>query len=143
MAGEDTRKLGQILLAWDFRDDVDSPAPTIFQLVYRNFVQSVFESNLEPEAARLVLDKGNYWEERLQQMVLDGSSRWLEKTLAAKKVSSVDALFRQAAVQAAEELSRSHGSDSRGRFGPDARSPPERSGRAVHEGHAGILVVQR
>lgn len=113
LAGEDTRAMGEILKSWNFRDDADSAAPTIFQAVYRSFVESLFESNLGPVDAQFVFDEGYFWQESVQRMVLSGKSRWIDRALTVKKLASVDDLFRVAARRAKDELGRSAGSDPR------------------------------
>lgn len=111
LSGEDTREMGRILEKWDFRDEPDTAAPTIFQLVYRNFVRSVLDANLGAEIASLVLGEGYFWEERFQRMVERGSSPWLEKALKARNASSMDDLFRRVGSETAQELSALLGKD--------------------------------
>ncbi len=110
-AHEDTRAMGKILAEWDFRDNTDKAAPTIFHLVYTNFARSVFEDELGADVAAAMLEKGFFWQERLQRMVLDGSSAWFDNVLTKDKKETRDDLFHQAALKAAKTLSASLGAD--------------------------------
>ena len=78
MAHGETKEMGEILSAWDHRDDPDKAAPTIFQAVYRHFALLVFQDELGDDLARTMLDDWYFWEERLQAMVLEGSSPWFD-----------------------------------------------------------------
>jgi penicillin G amidase len=110
-AHEETRKMGEILSAWDFRDDPNKAGPTIFQAVYREFALLVFEDELGEGVARTMLDNWYFWMERLQAMVLEGSSPWFDNVKTEGLIESRDALFYQAALGAREELSASLGKD--------------------------------
>jgi penicillin G amidase len=103
--------MGEILSAWDFRDDPDKAGPAIFQAVYREFALLVFEDELGEDLARTMLDNWYFWVERLQAMVLEGSSPWFDNVKTEGVTESRDALFYQAALRAGEELSASLGKD--------------------------------
>ena len=45
LAHEDTKEMGKILSNWNFMDEPDLAAPTIFQATYINFARLVFERN--------------------------------------------------------------------------------------------------
>jgi penicillin amidase len=117
----DTQQMGNILAAWDFRDDPTKVAPTVFQETYRNFARLVFEDKLGPQLANTMLNSPYFWQERLQRMVLvsgdvpygmPGSSPWFEKEIArSEKRSPRDELLCKAALQAKERLTASLGSD--------------------------------
>jgi penicillin G amidase len=118
----DTQQMGNILAAWDFRDDPTKVAPTVFQETYRNFARLVFEDKLGPQLANTMLNSPYFWQERLQRMVLvsgdvpygmPGSSPWFEKEIArSEKRSPRDELLCKAALQAKERLIASLESDT-------------------------------
>jgi penicillin G amidase len=110
-AHEETRKMGEILSAWDFKDDPDKAGPSIFQAVYREFALLVFEDELGEDLARTMLDNWYFWVERLQAMVLEGSSPWFDNVKTEGVTESRDALFYHAALRAREKLSASLGKD--------------------------------
>jgi penicillin amidase len=111
MAHEETREMGEILAAWDHGDDPDKAAPAIFQAVYRHFALLVFEDELGDDLARTMLDEWYFWEERLQAMVLEGSSPWFDDVRTGRVKESRDDLFYQAALKVSQDLSSSLGKD--------------------------------
>jgi penicillin amidase len=111
MAHGETREMGEILSAWDHRDDPDKAAPTIFQAVYRHFALLVFQDELGDDLARTMLDDWYFWAERLQAMVLDGSSPWFDNVKTNGLKESRDDLFYQAAVKVSQDLGSSLGKD--------------------------------
>ena len=108
-AKPDTQDMGNILASWDFRDDPTKVAPTVFQEVYRNFARLVFEDKLGPQLATTLLNSPYFWQERLQRMVLAGTSSFDNPANPNQK--NVDELFRKAALQAKQRLSATLGDD--------------------------------
>ena len=107
----DTRKMGQILSEWDFHDNPDSAAATVFQAVYREFALLVYADELGEEPAKKMLDIWYFWQERLQKMVLDGNSPWFDNIHTADRRESRDALFHQAGLNARKYLELILGKD--------------------------------
>ncbi len=103
-AHEDTKKLGAILSQWNFHDDTDKAAPTIFQATYRRFAQLVFTDELGEKLASTMLGSWYFWQERLQQMVLENDSPWFDDQGTTGITETRDDLFHKAAVDAAKEL---------------------------------------
>ena len=108
-AWEDTREMGQILSVWDYRDDPDKATPTIFQAVYRRFALLVFQDELGEDLVRAMLDKWYFWTERLEKMVMEGTSAWFDDIKTKDVRETVDALFHQAALDVAGELGSGFG----------------------------------
>ena len=108
-AHEDTNQLGMILSQWDFHDDPDVVAPAIFQAVYRKFAMLVFEDELGEDLAMTMLDDWYFWEERLEKMVLDGTSPWFDNVETQTVTESKDDLFHQAALAVTADLRSSIG----------------------------------
>jgi penicillin amidase len=104
-AHADTQKLSQILSAWNFSDDPDSVAPTIFQTVYREFALLVYSDELGDELARKMLDEWYFWQERLQKMVLEGEPAWFDNVQTPDRRETRDDLFHQAGLKAIQYLS--------------------------------------
>jgi penicillin amidase len=111
MLQHDTRVMGRILSQWNYHDHPDQVAPTLFQAIYRRFALLVFEDELGDDLARTMLHSWSFWEERLQKMVLEGTSPWFDNTRTKNHRESRDELFRHAAVDAAGELGDSLGRD--------------------------------
>jgi penicillin amidase len=108
---EDTRQMGEILSRWDYHDDPDKSAPTIFQAVYRKFSLLVFEDELGEDLAKTMLGNWYFWQERLGKMVIEGSSAWFDDVKTADIKESRGDLFHQAALAAAADLESSLGKD--------------------------------
>jgi penicillin G amidase len=107
----DTKEMGEILARWDYRDELDQVAPTLFQVIYRNFFRLVFEDELGPQLAGLMLEEGYFWQERLQEMVMAGSSPWFNREQTKGKTETMNDLFHEAALAADKELSQLFGQD--------------------------------
>jgi len=108
---DDTKQMAQILSQWDYMDDIDRAAPTIFQAIYRKFALLVFQDELGEDLARTMLDKWTFWEERLEKMVLKGTSTWFDNVKTKDIRETVDKLFLQAALDVADELGSRLGRD--------------------------------
>lgn len=111
MAAKDTRRMGDILLKWKYHDDPDLAAPTVFQAVYLAFARQVFEDELGPRGAELMLNDWYFWQERLQAMVLAGQSPWFDDKRTADRVETRDQLMRRAGREAKAQLSKRLGDD--------------------------------
>ena len=99
----DTQELGQILEDWNFVDDAESVAPTIFQAVYRKLAERVFSDELGPKLTRATLAEWYFWQERFQKMVMKGDSPWFDD-VSTEGRESLEDLLHLAALEAAEEL---------------------------------------
>ncbi|MEE9496658.1 MAG: penicillin acylase family protein [Desulfobacterales bacterium] len=101
---EDTKEMAEILSGWDFRDDPDKVAPSVFQAIYREFALLVFEDELGKTLSETLLDNWYFWEERLADMVLKGSSPWFDNVETPAKRETLKDLFYQAALMTKEKL---------------------------------------
>jgi penicillin amidase len=108
---EDTRVLGQILAAWDCRDDPDKAGPTVFHVIFEKFAWLVFRDELGDELAITMLNQWNYWQERLEKMLLEGDSPWFDNVETKTVKESRDDLLHQAALEAIEEIGSRLGQD--------------------------------
>jgi penicillin amidase len=111
VAHEETKAMGEILSRWDYKDDPDKAAPTIFQAVYRHFALLVFQDELGDDLVKTMMDNWYFWEERLQAMVLEGTSPWFDNVKTEKVKETRDDLFYQAGLKAAQDLGSSLGKD--------------------------------
>ena len=110
-AHDDTKQMGHILSQWDYLDDIDKAAPTIFQSIYRKFALLVFQDELGENLARTMLDNWDFWEERLQKMVVKGASPWFDNVNTNNIKETMDDLFHQSALDVAETLGSRIGQD--------------------------------
>ncbi len=110
-AREETKTMGEILSHWDYRDDPDKAAPAIFQAAYRHFALLVFQDELGDDLAKTMLEDWYFWEERLQAMVLKGTSPWFDNVKTDKVKETRDELFYQAGLKVSQDLGSSLGKD--------------------------------
>jgi penicillin amidase len=113
IAHEDTRAIADILSKWDFHDLPDQAPPTIFQAVYREFALLVFQDELGPKLANMLLKNWYFWQERLQQMVREGTSPWFDNLNTPDIRETRDEIFHQAALIADRKLRSIFGKDPR------------------------------
>jgi penicillin amidase len=111
LAHGDTNEMGQILADWDFADEPDKAAPTVFQAVYREFALLVYADELGEDLARTMLNNMYFWQERLQKMVLENKSSWFDNVDTSDKTETRDDLFHQAALKAVNNLESTLGAD--------------------------------
>ena len=110
-AHEDTRDMALILDRWTYHDDPDLAAPAVFQAVYRAFAVHVFADELGETTAVTMLKKRHFWQERLMEMVLDGTSAWFDDITTPGKIETRDDLFHRAALLAKKDLGEKFGSN--------------------------------
>ncbi len=108
---DDTKIMGELLSTWDFLDDPDKAAPAIFQTTYKLFALLVFEDDLGNEKAMIMLNNWYFWQERLEQMVLNGDSPWFDNIRTKDITESLEDLFHLAALKAKAFLSPTLGND--------------------------------
>jgi penicillin amidase len=113
LAHEDTEVMGKILSDWDFEDRPEAAAPAVFQTVYRQFSVLVFRDELGEDLTKTMLNNWYFWQERLQKMVVEGSSEWFDNVKTTGVVEARDDLFRRAALDILAELGPKLGKDPR------------------------------
>jgi len=111
IAHDDTKMMGQILSTWNYLDDIDKVAPTIFQAIYRKFALLVFQDELGENLARTMLDQWSFWEERLEKIVVKGTSPWFDNVNTKDIKETMDTLLHQAALDVTEILGARLGQD--------------------------------
>jgi penicillin amidase len=105
--------MADLLRDWNFRDQPDAVAPTIFQATYRDFARLTFEDELGADVANQMLDNFYYWHERLARLSGDNDNAWFDDVGTAPRETR-DELLHRAALMARDELTA--------RFGPDMES---------------------
>jgi penicillin amidase len=109
---EDTRRMAEVLRAWDLTDSPDAVAPTIFQATYRTFARLTFQDELGADVADRMLENYYYWQERLARLCRDNDNPWFDDVRTTARETR-DELFHRAALLARDELTA--------RLGPDMR----------------------
>jgi len=113
---KDTKKVVSILSKWDFKDVKNSIAPTLFQEIYTKFAILTFSDELGKDLTDTMLDVQYYWQNRLENMVLLGKSKWFDN-IKTKKVENMDDIFHEAASIALENLKKRYGAESNWNWG--------------------------
>jgi penicillin amidase len=104
LLNKETETMGKALSVWDFMDDVDKVGPILFHTIYDRFAYLVFEDELGPELTETMLNAWDYWPERLNKMIIEGSSPWFDNIKTENKKETRNDLFLRAAIEAASEL---------------------------------------
>lgn len=109
---DDTKDMALILEKWNYCDDPDLAAPAVFQAVYRNFVARVFGDELGEQLTTTMLKNWYFWEERLMDMVLGGTSAWFDDITTPEKIETRDDLFHLSALQTKKDLEEELGGNT-------------------------------
>lgn len=100
----ETETLAKILSQWDYVDRVESPAPTVFQSIYRHLVKLTYEDELGDTLAATMLDTWYFWQERFQKMLEDGKSPWFDRQDTPDEQETLETIIIMAGKAAGEEL---------------------------------------
>lgn len=108
---EETRAMGEILSGWDFHDEPDRAAPTVFHAIYERTAFLAFRDELGEEAAGRMLSVWYFWQERFQRMMLEGGSPWFDDTSTPGMREDLEALIVRAAMDVRARYGPEHGED--------------------------------
>lgn len=106
LSDKKTERLGKILSEWNYIDDKKLAAPMVFQSVYRKFAIMTFQDELGEELTKTMLDVMYFWQERLQYMMLKGSSPWFDNITTDKNETMSDIM-----IAAGRDVLKEHGSN--------------------------------
>jgi penicillin amidase len=110
LAEKNTEFLGKILGDWDYTDSKESYAPSIFQSIYRNIAIETFRDELGDELTETMLSRWYVWQERLEKMILEGTSKWFDD-ISTKKMEAVNNIIHRAALKTVKEFGEKYGSN--------------------------------
>jgi len=85
--------------------------PHRFSSGYREFAFQVFKDELGEELAHTMLRNWYFWQERLQQLILEGKSVWFDDLATKDKVEGIEELFHRAATLIVPKLKVALGDD--------------------------------
>lgn len=108
---EQTKELANHLAQWDFQEGKESIATTIFHGIYRKLAELTFKDELGDELAAEFLKNWYFWQERFDQMVLEGQSTWFDDVNTPNQQERLDDLIVLAAIEAKQELMELLGED--------------------------------
>jgi len=112
-AADETRDMAMILQDWDFEDDAEAVAPSIFHATFDEFARLTFEDELGPQLTASLLDTYYYWQERLIRLCRDDAASWFDDQRTPARETRDD-LFRRAGLRARARLVAALGSDISG-----------------------------
>jgi len=100
----DTRAMGGKLEAWNFHDDQDLVGPALYHGIYERLAELVFSDELGPSLCSVMLDTWYFWQERLEQMILQGDSSWFDIITTQDRQETLAELIQQAGREVQERL---------------------------------------
>ncbi|MGD8388651.1 MAG: penicillin acylase family protein, partial [Desulfobacteraceae bacterium] len=80
---EETADMARVLEGWDFREEPDQAAPTLFHEIYERVAFLTFQDDLGDDRARLMLSDWYFWQERFQRMMQDKDADWFDDKAAS------------------------------------------------------------
>ena len=98
------------LIDWDFKDDKDQVAPTLFHSFYKHLVELTFKDELSEALWLQFIDAPYFWQERLLLMLEENENIWFDDR-TTQKIESRDNIILQAIHASVSELEQSLGSD--------------------------------
>lgn len=75
---DDTQNLGKTLSQWDYHDDMEKSAPTLFQILMIKTAFLTFKDELGEDLAKEMLDDWYFWQVRFEKMIATGESEWFD-----------------------------------------------------------------
>lgn len=108
---QETKAMAAILEKWDFRQNIESTGATIFQNIYRILPQKIYKDEMGEELMMYMLDTWYFWQERVENMILENKATWIDNVQTKDKKETMDDLIVQAAIQAKKELTQKYGAD--------------------------------
>lgn len=106
-----TAGLADVLREWDFHDDIDHSAPTVFQTVYCQLAKATFADELGEELTGKMLGNWYYWQERFESLVLDGTSHWFDDITTTEVTETLGQLIVRAGLATINRMEPQLGSD--------------------------------
>lgn len=108
---EETKDLAEELKKWDYHQKIESVPATIFQNVYRILPRLIYEDDLGEEMTSEMLGTWYFWQERVEKMVVENQSDWLDDINTTEKKETRIEMIQQAGMQAKEELTALYGNN--------------------------------
>ncbi|MCP4162532.1 MAG: penicillin acylase family protein [Deltaproteobacteria bacterium] len=106
----ETQKIGKTLNEWDFEDSKDSVGASIFHELYKNLAVHVFRDELGPINTKNMLNLWYFWQEKYENMLLKGNSKWFDNSLTYK-IENLETLIQSAGLITIENLTEKFGED--------------------------------
>ncbi|WP_051230205.1 penicillin acylase family protein [Haliea salexigens] len=103
--------LHTLLSSWDGVDRVDSPAPLIYQALYREIALGTFTDELGKDLAADMLGTWYFWQQRFEALLAAPDADWFDDKGTPARRETLDDVIRAAAPRARALLEELQGSD--------------------------------
>lgn len=107
---EETKELAATLRNWDFRDQTESVAASIFHLIHEDLVRLILQDDLPQELLEPLLNMRYYWLQRVDDWIARGESPWFDQQGTTEKETLND-LIVEAGKSAKARLQELLGED--------------------------------
>ncbi|MFB2918021.1 penicillin acylase family protein [Aerosakkonema funiforme] len=101
------KRVRNILIGWDFQDNMDLAAPALFAAVWKHLLADTFHDDLPQDYWP---DGEDNWFEIVGRLVQQPNSRWWDNK-TTPEIENRDRIFQQAFAKAVDELERTLGKD--------------------------------
>ncbi len=110
-ATEKLADIHKILSEWDYHDNIDSIAATVFHLTHEHLIRLMFEDKMSKPVFEHFLRSRYYWMQRTDEMIEIGNPHWFDIPNTEIKETAED-LITMAALRAKNALTSQLGSDT-------------------------------
>ncbi len=105
------RDLADMLEKWNGVDDAKSPAPLIYQALYREIARGTFADKLGEEVANDMLSTWYFWQQRFDQLLANPDSAWFDDVRTPDRKETLADVIRSAAPRARAQVEALQGKD--------------------------------
>jgi penicillin amidase len=105
------RDIAEILDKWDGIDHANSPAPLIYQTLYREIARGTFRDELGEEVTNDMLSSWYFWQQRFDALVAMPDSRWFDDVGTKDRNETLVDVIRTAAPRARAQIEALQGKD--------------------------------
>jgi len=109
--GPEQRDLAEILDKWNGVDDANSPAPLIYQALYREIARGTFFDKLGEDLTNDMLSTWYFWQQRFDALVATPDSIWFDDSRTKDKKETLSDVIRSAAPRARAQIEVLQGKD--------------------------------
>ena len=98
------------LSSWNFEDQVDSVAATMFHLTHEYLIRMMFDDDVSEELLSEILKSRYYWLQRTDDMIVSGESEWFDMQ-STQRQETLNDLIVMAALKSQAALKEKLGHD--------------------------------
>ncbi len=106
-----TEQIAGILSRWNFHDDPDQVAPSIFQILMNEIFIQTFEDELGEDLSSIVLSNTYFWQQKLLDFLEKAQSDWFDDKRTADYTESVEDIVIRAGLKTVDQLTDQYGAN--------------------------------